>query len=353
MSALAPYTDRARAEVRQVLAGSPSFRGLKYDEQQSLYRDMVESRAMELATLSGAMAEPKAASELIDRKRHENRRIDQAGDLAGDFVDQVDFPGFVKDLVKGVFDANMKVTVEQMQAYQTLLKNASASVSKFINAIDDTSAFGYLAENNSEEFSLDFTDETEADGSRKVALTDKDGNRLDVGDNELKARIMDAKIRMAQEQRAMLREMLLMGVTRLVVEKGVIKASVVFDVKAQEKIALQDKAQLTSASSSGGSVTASGGIFGKIFGGPTAGHSWSNQKTKISVSSAKSESSTDLAAKITGSVEINFKTDYFALDNFASMYQQGAGGGATGTGGVPQPGAPPGAAPQLPAGAQR
>jgi hypothetical protein len=41
-----------------------------------------------------------------------------------------------------------------------------------------------------------------------VALTDKDGNRLDVGDNELKARIMDAKIRMAQEQRAMLREML-------------------------------------------------------------------------------------------------------------------------------------------------
>jgi hypothetical protein len=38
------------------------------------------------------------------------------------------------------------------------------------------------------------------------------------------------------------------------------------------------------------------------------------------VSSAKSQSETELAAKIAGSVEINFKSDYFKLDNFAQMY---------------------------------
>ena len=44
------------------------------------------------------------------------------------------------------------------------------------------------------------------------------------------------------------------------------------------------------------------------------------RKTQISVSSAKSEATTDLAAKLAGSVDITFKSDYFKLDNFATMY---------------------------------
>jgi hypothetical protein len=350
MSSLAPHVERAREETRRVLAESASFQKLEPADQLALYRTMVENRARELAQRSGAMAAKGSAGELIDRKDFENRRIDQAGDLAGDFIDQVDFPGFVKDLLKGVFDANLKVTLDQMAAYQKLLKEASASVSKFINAIKDDEAFGYLAENSSDEFSIEFTDESDENGNRKVALTDKEGNRLDIGDNEVKARVMDAKIRMAQEQRAMLREMVLMGVQRLVVEKGNVKAAVVFDIKASEKISRQDKAQLTSASSSGGSISASGGLIGSIFGGPRGGHSWSNQNTKISVSSAKGDSSTDLAAKLTGSVDITFKSDYFKLDNFAQMYMNGAGGGPGGTGGVggqqPAGALPAGAAPK-------
>lgn len=311
-------TERARAETRQILAQSASFQKLEPADQLDLYRRMVESRAQELARLSGGMA--KKASDLINDDRHKNERIDQAGELAGEFVNEVDFPGFVKDLLKGVFDANLKVTLDQMTAYQQLLKTATASVSKFVNAIDDTAAFGYLAENSSDEFSLDFGDETEEDGSRKAVLTDKDGNKLDLGDNELKARIMDAKIAMAKEQRAMLREVILMGVTRLVVEKGVVKAAVVFDIKASEKVKKNDKAALQQLKSKGGSLAVSGGLLGSLIGGPSGGGTWSNRESKISVSSAKSESSTDLAAKITGSVEINFKTDYFKLDNFATMY---------------------------------
>jgi hypothetical protein len=56
-----------------------------------------------------------------------------------------------------VFDANLEVTLQQMQSFQELLKTATESVSRFVNAIDDTSAFGYLAENNSDEFGLDFS----------------------------------------------------------------------------------------------------------------------------------------------------------------------------------------------------
>jgi hypothetical protein len=322
----------ARKQTQEMLGRCPSFLSLPRSEQAALYKDLVSERRgalAEAAGLSTGMAGPKKASDLIDDNRHLNKRIDQAGELAGDFVREVDFPKFVRDLLKGVFDANLEVTLKQMEAYTNLMKAATASISKFVNSIDNTAAFGYLAENNSDEFSFDFDDEEkDENGQPKAVLTDKEGNRLDVGDNEIKAKIMDAKIAMAKEQRALLRETILMGVTRLVVEKGVVKAAVVFDVKASEKVQKQDKAAMKKAMSSGTSVTASGGLLGKIFGGPTAGYTSSHQESQISVSSAKSAASTDLAAKITGSVEIQFKSDYFKLDNFATMYGPQANGGA-------------------------
>ena len=137
---------------------------------------------------------------------------------------------------------------------------------------------------------------------------------------EVKAKIMDAKIQMAKEHRAMLRETLLIGVTRLVVEKGNVKASVLFDMKATEKIQKADKAALKDQLSQSASGGFSGGLIGKIFGGPHGGGTTSRRKTRISVSSAKSESTTDLTAKLAGSVDITFKSDYFKLDNFAQMY---------------------------------
>ncbi len=59
---------------------------------------------------------------------------------------------------RGGFDANLEVTLKQMESYQKLLKTATASVSKFVQQVDDAAAFGYLAENNSDEFSFDFSD---------------------------------------------------------------------------------------------------------------------------------------------------------------------------------------------------
>lgn len=341
----------ARADTREALARTPNFGSLPIEDQKVLFKSMYDSRFSDLAQsagvpahFAGAMAGAKKASDLIDDKRHENRRIEQAGELAGEFVDEVDFPGFVKDLLTGVFDANLKVTLEQIKTYQDLLKTATQSVSKFVNAIDDTAAFGYLAENNEEEFNIDFgdDDEQEADGTPKAKLTDKEGNPVDIGDNEVKAKIMEAKIAMAKEQRLLLRETILMGITRLVVEKGVVKASVLFNFKAGEKIDKKDKAAMKDSISSSRSISASGGLIGKIFGGPSGGHTRSRRKTKISVSSAKSQATTDLSAKLAGSVDITFKSDYFKLDNFANLFGENTGQAAPAGGGAgaPAPAAP-------------
>lgn len=362
---LREITDLARAQARDVLRRTPSFQQLPRDEQAVMYRRLVEERARELARQQGGplareLAMADKAGDLIDDSRHTNKRIDQAGELAGDFVESVDFPKFVRDLLKGVFDANLDVTLKQMESYQKLLKTATQSISKFINAIDDAASFGYLAENHSDEFGLSFSDdEKDESGQPKQLLVDKSGNPVDLGDNAIKAKIMEAKIAMAKEQRALLRETILMGISRLVVEKGVVKASVVFDIKATEKIEKGDKAATNKSRSSSTSITASGGLLGSIFGGPSGGYSRSSRETQISISSAKSMAQTELAAKIMGSVEINFKSDYFKLDNFASLYGatsdggaplQAAGGGAGGAnaGAVAAPGGP--AAPKLPGG---
>ena len=335
-------SQKARAMTRETLAFSNSFPALSKSEQLETYKDLYNANVRSLASQTGYSAQmaerkPQKASDLINDERHKNSRIDQAGDIAKSFMEGVDFPKFVRDLVKGVYDANLEVTIKQMDEYIKLMKAATASISKFVNAIDNTAAFGYLAENDSDNFSLSMDD----DKDEGPTLTDKQGNKVDLGDNEIKAKIMDAKIKMAQEQRALLRETILMGVTRLVVERGEINASVLFDIKANENIQKQDKAAKKDASSTSSSVTAGGGFIGKIFGGPNGGVTNSQTSSTISISSAKSTADTQLQAKVTGSVKLVFKSDYFKLDNFAQMYAQirnespGAAAGASAQPGQP------------------
>mgnify|MGYP001791633796 FL=1 len=152
--------NEARSEVRSLLSGAQSFHTMELAEQKAMYADLVKSKYQDrfahLAQEHGLATEMKKASDDIDDKRHQNSRIDEVGAIAGDFIDDIDFPGFVTELLKGVFQANLDVTIQQMESYTRLMKAATASIAKFVNKIDNTAAFGYLAENNSDEFSFDF-----------------------------------------------------------------------------------------------------------------------------------------------------------------------------------------------------
>jgi hypothetical protein len=56
-----------------------------------------------------------------------------------ELLDAVDFPAFVSDLVRGVFQAIVDASIEQMEAYADLLKSVTQSVDQFRedNATDD------------------------------------------------------------------------------------------------------------------------------------------------------------------------------------------------------------------------
>jgi hypothetical protein len=176
------------------------------------------------------------------------------------------------------------------------------------------------------------TTEKAPDGGTKLALTNPEGDKVDTEDAEVKRHILEAKIEMAKEHRAALREVLLMGVTRLVVNKGLIEAGVEFSVKATRASTSRHEDQNINVAQMHMEYDSP-----LIFGGPSASLDISN--TNIQVNTAEKKATDDLSATLKGKVQIEFKTDYFKLDNFANMYADGGVRGA-------QPaGAPAGAAP--------
>ena len=98
-----------------------------------------------------------------------------------------------------------------------------------------------------------------------------------------------------------------------------------------EEIKSKDKAGIKEERAHSATAEARTGFLTNLVGGGSGGTTHTYKKSKISVATTESKATTDLAAKLTGSVEIIFKSDYFKLDNFATMYATPAPSAETGT----------------------
>lgn len=315
---------QARQIARATCASSAGFATLTAPEQRSVYLDEVRKNTDGLARaqgLSTALAKDPGAEMGFGGY---DPGFSGSTKAFGELVDSVDFPKFTADLLKAVFDANISVMRAQTDDYIRLMKEATKSSAEFIKNVKDEESFSYLAENNSDQFNLGM--ETDADGSEKLTLTDPKGEKLDPDDAIVKGKIMDAKVQMAREHRAALREVILMGVTRLVVEKGEVEAGVEFKITAKRDSKTSHKDTNINTV----------GLEGSYGGGPWSVKA-SIQNTNIQVNTSNKSANDDLSALLKGKVRIQFKTDYFKLDNFANMYGDGGvaalkSGGASGNG---------------------
>ena len=315
----AQIKEYARAAARDILSGSQAFQAMPVSEQKSIYLSLVED---EMAKQREKLGLPKLASAMATDSGKEMGYKGYDPGFQGDtrafkeLVDSVDFPKFVADLLKAVFDANLKVMKQQTDAYIKLMKEATKSTADFIKKVKDDESFARLAESRSDKYNV--TTEKAADGSTKLALTNPEGEKVDPEDSEVKRHILEAKINMAKEHRAALREVLLMGVTRLVVNKGTIEAGVEFSVKATR----ESKAHHTDQNINVTNVQMEyDSPLGGLFGGPSGSMEMTN--TNIQVNTSDKKATDDLSATLKGKVNIEFKTDYFKLDNFANMYADG------------------------------
>lgn len=318
--------EEARNMAQQVLSQSASFQNMPVEDQRTIYLDLVNEN---MGKLSRQYAIDKDVRNLANRTGVDTRTggsdmgfdgyrpgFEGSTDAFEELVDSVDFPQFVADLLKAVFDANLSVMKQQTDSYIKLMKEATKSVADFVKKVNDDDALATLAESNPDMYNIAMDEAPE--GGQKMVLTTPQGDKVDMDDNQVKAKIMETKIAMAREHRASLREVILMGVTRLVVERGKIEAGVEFNITAKRN---SEKTNKNTNINNVNAKTGFGGGLGGLFGGPSGSMTVTNTNINVSTSNKKAEDT--LTAKLMGKVDITFKTDYFQLDNFLTMYGDG------------------------------
>jgi len=287
-----------RGELKRYLAGNASFLAMPRAQQIDLYSDMFR-RGVEQARAQAQGTVPRARG--LEDPAEDPTTLDDIAGLAGDFLDEVDFPLFVRDLITGVYGSIVQSSMEQMDAYVNMFKELNKPLSAI--ARDDISSFDAMAEMAADD-PLRFT----MGGDGEVTDTNT-GMKIDTSNAEVQQMMFEARLRLAKERRTMMMQATAAGLQRLVVTEGVIRAGLVFNVVGTE-MSKSTKSD-TDINQSGGGI---GGGFFLLKGG------YKDKKTKIKVSSTKINRNTELTAQITGFVEVKFTSDYFKLDHFAGIW---------------------------------
>jgi len=158
-----------RSQVKALLARSPAFRSLTPDVRRQIAGDTVK-----VANYLAGSAPSRGADKPVG---------------------EVDFPGFVSSLIKGVFDAIVDASIKQMEAYAQLVAGVAKSLNEFSDAnLSDNQALGHL---------LDRLPHFFGSSRRKP-------KRLPV--------------RLATSRQKLLATMMLIGINRIVVTEGKISA---------------------------------------------------------------------------------------------------------------------------------
>ena len=112
-------------------------------------------------------------------------------------IEEIDFPAFVTNLIKGVFEAIVKASIEQMKAYAELVAAVAKSVDKF-------------------------RDENISDKQARDYLVDQSPNFLKA-DPRKPQPAPRAKRKPATDRQQLLATMVLMGINRIVVTTGKVR----------------------------------------------------------------------------------------------------------------------------------
>lgn len=329
MSTSEELKNQARAQARDILSRSEAFLKLPRSQQMDMYQHVVDEQYQKLLQQNEptfATQSSLATGFSADVPDRTNPMFKEAANSISDLQKKVDFPSFVRDLLVGVFDANLDANQRQMDYYKELLREAIKDVTEFVKKIQDAEAYDRLAQDNG--YTLRYRQPKRLASPDFQPPTVLDKNQNAVNATEVQAKLNDAKLAMAQERRTLLRETLLMGVSRLVVEQGTIQAKVNFTIDATQNTTYRDTAFEDDGFTDSQNTEISGG-YRTFWGSPSFGSNYSKTKTSnISIQTdvnADTTNTANLHADLMGFVEIKFKSDYFKLDNFTQVFDLGKG----------------------------
>jgi hypothetical protein len=314
-------------QVDALLAASPAYHRLPGEDQHKLRDAMakVAAYAAECVRDDWLQSERLGQRPLV---RYRERRVGplvraqegfqpgataQVARVTQDTLKAIAFPTFVADLIKGTFEAITNSSIRQMEAYMRLLENVGMTVDQFMDSnISDDQARDWLSQRYPDHIQVSNRKLAVRDGSDERRAPDfqadlnlSGGVSLDEDSME-ETLVPAARRRLAQMRLQMLSTLVLMGINRIVVTGGKIRATMLFHIDASDRLRQEHATDMDFRSAASGS-------FGF---GPW---SVSASVSFAYVSSDRSVATSDLnvSADLTGEVEIHFKSDYFPLERFA------------------------------------
>lgn len=353
-----------RGNVRDMLLSSPSFRALPPEKQREVAYNTVkvarfiadaggETAGVPMTAIINnpaarplsAPARPFAPPAAPTQPGGAQTGFDPASasfdpsatsQLAGQaeaLVDAIDFPGFCADLIKGVFTAIVRTSIQQMEAYATMVANVAKSVDQYMqDNVSNEQAMDQLVNGHPELFEADFSGDQGTVKQRDDANADQMGGflqslglpfDLDTSDpTVVQEEVIPAqRMTMAMDRQKLLATMVLMGINRIVVTDGRIQASVVFDMSARDiqRRNYERDTSFTQNYMQKYNKKKQNGWW--IFSNESTSDE-SVLKVRSSVTTAQtdeSESAIQLKTKLTGNVDLRFKSDYFPLEKMLDM----------------------------------
>jgi hypothetical protein len=254
-----------------------------------------------------------------DQSAFDPRAVSQVAAITEETLDAIDFPGFVADLIRGTFDAIVTSSIQQMEAYGQLLSNVAKTVDQFMaDNITDNQARDYLASRYPGHVVVDASGEAPRaharDGASDLPKPDLrtdlgvEGN-VEIDDDTIEEVLVPAARRqLAQSRHQLLSTMVLMGINRIVVTSGRVRAKLDFHIDASDTGRAETASQFDVKHDS--SVRA-----GWLGWGGQANTSVAYVRTAKQVSTDEINVDVDL----TGELDLKFKSDFFPLERFADL----------------------------------
>jgi hypothetical protein len=342
-----------REAVRDVLAKTPAYARMAADDRRALAQAMVrvsslaadcvraealaeaEIRRPAVRALEAAPAPPVRA---LDDQPGFGAATHSIGQTTRDTLAAISFPRFVTDLINGVFRAMTDSSQQQMNQYLQLLNAVSGTAAGFAATQgNDAQAMQWVVDHFPEQIELELPDppdpgdpppdpeDVEPPRLRLVAgahMPEADAIRTALGlapTEEVSAAnpqalVPFARRALARQRQQMLATMVLMGMSRIVIDEGRINAAMRFHIDTRSAAANDHSSQFGMQNR-----VKAGGSFG--IGAWGASAEVENTISYVNTDRSQRSEEINTSADLTSSVELHFHTDAVPLNRLAAQAQ--------------------------------
>jgi hypothetical protein len=305
-------------EAIEKVRGSRGFRGLDAASRRSLDGDL---RRIE-QTLQGG--DPYArALDLFDPRQPAGARPSEPpaaparppppataeiGARTAAALEAVDFPAFVASLIHGTFDAIVDASIKQIHEYARLVASLTQSLDAYTqDNVSLNAARDRLAEKHPSDLYIEFPKPGESVQPRLLPRPEREGEspawlaQYGLAGQELNAELTEGalldkgRLATGEERLQALATTVLMGINRIVVSEGDVRAKLQFHATARDS----SKAEA------------------QQLGLAARGASGANTQMMVSTLKANAQTDASIKADLMGEVRISFRSETFPLERFA------------------------------------